>query len=104
MAAVGGPQNEQMQYQIYTCPVIKKGKQLQTFADCEESFSRAFQLEIVNTVTDGDCFFHALEEFGKRSRYRPLHKNRQELRNAMVQYLLGDRDIASFGYTPKQLR
>jgi hypothetical protein len=109
MAAANSPRSpvDISEKRIFSCPVKlgKKGNKLvkQDYEHCEDSFSNAFGFQIIETVDNGDCFFHSLSLYSgyltakERKKYPnfvgnpafiPLHKDKQELRDEIVDYLL----------------
>ena len=77
---------------VYNCPQTETN----TFGPSEEPFADEFGFEIFEVVANGDCFFHSLEEYGRKNNYAPLNKNRTLLRSALVTFLLGDPIIREF--------
>jgi hypothetical protein len=84
--------NNQEIVRIFDCPSTSTNK----FGLSEKPFADAFGFEIVNTTINGDCFFHALQEYGKRTDYKILRKSRKNLREDLVSYMLTNPNVQSF--------
>jgi len=85
-------EREQKSVIVYNCPQTETN----TFGPSEKPFADEFGFKIFEATTNGDCFFHSLEEYGRKKNYEPLHKNRTELRSVLVSFLLRDPIIRDF--------
>jgi hypothetical protein len=88
---------EQTQYAIFSCPG--------TVSRCVNSFADTFSLTVVETITDGDCFFDSLLLSGAIMAPAEQEQLRKEqrlaLRNRLVDYLQTPEildELAPFGY------
>jgi len=87
----------QTQDAIFSCPG--------TVGDCTDTFAHAFSFEVVETISNGDCFFDSLLQSGKI--YKPAKSSKEQthqrllLRKRLVDYLENPDILASlseFGF------
>jgi len=102
-AAAEAEEEMQTQYAIFSCEGI--------VSKCVSEFAEAFSLEIVETITNGDCFFDSLLLSGaimepasnsnKKEQERLRQAQRLALRQSLVGYLEDPvilAELAAFGY------
>jgi len=66
---------------IYHCPSKK------TTTACSEVLADELNMDIIETIKNGDCFFDTLATYGWAYHYSPLEHSHQELRQIMVNHM-----------------
>jgi len=66
---------------IYHCPSKK------TTTACSKVLADELNMDIIETIKNGDCFFDTLATYGWAYHYSPLEHSHQELRQIMVNHM-----------------
>ena len=56
--------------------------------ECIQDFSNQYLLDFIDVAPDGNCFFHTLELYYRRTGNQGADKNYKELRAQIINYIL----------------